>query len=223
MFSKRAQEGDGLSVYRRALGARFVLLDPLLQRYFGPVPPGSTGVGHGVFEHAGYRGPRWLRPLMVIFAAAEVMFPDAASNVPFTVENTPGPGTSLRGVRLFRFPNRARRMVDAMTASRGGEVVDRVGRGGLLEVRLRPEVTRGGMRLRSVALALRAGRLRLPLPPMASVVVDERVDRVDPARQRVDGRVSMWPVGEIFRYRGSFTYRIQSAVGNPSAGVVPPA
>lgn len=182
MFSKGAGAEEGTSVYQRALGAQFLLLDPLLRRYFGPVPPGSTGVGHGVFEQAGFRGPRWLRPVMALFAAGEVMFPDAASNVPFTVENTPGPGMSLRGVRLFHFPNRARRMVDAMTAPREGEVVDRVGRGGMLEVRLRPEVTRGGMRLRSVAIALRASRLRIPLPPMASVVVDERVDSVDATR-----------------------------------------
>ncbi|WP_424449579.1 DUF4166 domain-containing protein [Microbacterium arborescens] len=215
---------DGRSVYERALGAAFARLDPALQTYFGPIPRGSEGVGAGVYDDAGYRGPRWLRPAMTFLAWRGIMFPDRAVGVPFRITNSPEPNGALVGQRDFDFPRGRRRMVDAMTPGRRGEIVDRLGRRGELEVRLRPAVDgRGGMRLRSVGIALRVGRMRLPLPPVASVEVRERVDPGNPRRQRVEVSVRTRLLGEVFRYRGSFSYRIQPAVRKPADRVAPPA
>jgi Domain of unknown function (DUF4166) len=78
-----------------------------------------------------------------------------------------------------------------------------VGRHGRLELTLDVAVDRGGIRLVSTGLSLRIGSRRLPLPPFARVTVDERVNGDG---QRVDVCVRSPFIGEIFRYRGSFTY-----------------
>lgn len=211
------------SVYQQAIGGGFAVLPPSLRRYFGAIPRGCEGVGRGVYEHAGYVGPRFLRPLMRLFAGRGVLFPDAATSVPFTVVNTPESDGSLSACRDFMFPGGRQRMVDAMTAGPDGLIVDRLGHRGGLEVRLRPQVRADGLRLRSVALALHVGPIRIPLPSVARVTVDERVDSDDPSRQEVDVRVRVRGLGEVFRYRGRFVYRIRSVGGNPVGGVVPPA
>lgn len=226
MFSARVSPldpSDGRSVYERALGGDFARLDRALQTYFGAIPLGSEGIGTGIYDDAGYRGPRWLRPAMTFLAWRGIMFPDAAVGVPFRIVNSPEPHGALLGQRDFDFPRGRRRMVDAMTPGRPGEIVDRLGCRGELEVRLRPAIDGGGMRLRSVAIALRAGGMRLPLPPVASVEVRERVDPGNPRRQRVDVSVRTWLLGEVFRYRGSFSYRIRPAVRKPADRVAPPA
>ncbi|MDQ1216272.1 DUF4166 domain-containing protein [Microbacterium arborescens] len=224
MFSTdAATREDRRSIYERALGADLLRMPPVLRAYFGPIPAGGVGRGRGVYDEAGYRGPRWLRPAMRLLAPHGVMFPEAGTDVPFAITNTPQRDGTLRGERDFFFDGARRRMVDAMTSPRAGEIIDRLGRRGGLEVRLRAEAGPTGMRLRSVGLAVRCGAVRVPLPPVAAVTVVETADPDDAAAQRVDVRVRACLVGEIFRYRGSFTYRIQPGDGNPVCGVVPPA
>ncbi|GAD33045.1 hypothetical protein MTS1_00389 [Microbacterium sp. TS-1] len=224
MFSRNvAAPEDPRSIYERALGADLLSLPSVLRAYFGPVPAGSVGRGRGVYDEAGYRGPHWLRPLMSLFARRGVMFPEAGTDVPFAITNTPQRDGTLRGERDFFFAGARRRMVDTMTSPRSGEIIDRLGPRGGLEVRLRAEAGSTGMRLRSVALAVRCGALRLPLPTVAGVTVVETADPADAAVQWVDVRVRACLVGEIFRYRGSFTYRIEPRHGNPVQRVVPPA
>lgn len=224
MFSEAATPRPGRpSVYERAVGDELKRMPPVLQLYFGPIADGCAGVGHGVYDEAGYCGPRWLRPVMRLIAGRGVMFPEDGTDVPFVITNTPRPDGSLRGERDFLFATARRRMVDAMTSARPGEIVDRLGRRGALEIRLRAEADTTGMRLRSTGIAARLGALRLPLPPVARVMVTETSDPADAAAQRVDVRVRAWLVGELFRYHGSFTYRIRQLDGKPGWSVVPPA
>ncbi|MDF2916160.1 MAG: hypothetical protein K0S70_377 [Microbacterium sp.] len=197
-------------------------MPPVLRVYFGPIPAGCVGVGQGVYDEAGYCGPRWLRPIVRLFAGRGVMFPERGAHVPFVVVNMPRRDGSLHAERDFLFAGARRRMVDAMSCARTGEIVDRLGRRGGLEVRLRAEADLRGMRMRSVGLAVRLGAARLPLPPVAAVAVTETADHADAVAQRVEVSVRAWLVGELFRYHGSFTYRIQPADGNPVRGVVPP-
>jgi hypothetical protein len=163
-------------VYERAVGDELKRMPPVLQLYFGPIADGCAGVGHGVYDEAGYCGPRWLRPVMRLIAGRGVMFPEDGTDVPFVITNTPRPDGSLRGERDFLFATARRRMVDAMTSARPGEIVDRLGRRGVLEIRLRAEADTTGMRLRSTGIAARLGALRLPLPPVARVMVTETSD-----------------------------------------------
>ncbi|MET0608904.1 MAG: DUF4166 domain-containing protein, partial [Gaiellaceae bacterium] len=102
----------------------------------------------------------------------------------------------------FRFPHRVRVMRDTLRVL-DGHLVERIGKGGLLELTLDVLVDRGGMRLVSSGLSLRLGPLTVPLPPFAQVTVEERAEG---ERQRVDVRVRSPFVGEIFRYAGTFTY-----------------
>lgn len=207
------------SVYQRALGAEFARLPAPLQRYFGPIPAGAVGVGQGRYTIAGYRGPRWLRPALRLSATRDVLFPEFASDVPFTIENRMPSVDALRAERLFSFPRVTRRMVDEMTVAGPGVILDRLGRRGGLEVRLRPSVEPDGLRLISTTIAIHFGGARIPLPPVARVVVDERVEpdaaADDRGTQHVDVRVRVVVLGEVFRYTGSFVYRIRTAAEKP--------
>ncbi|QLD10384.1 DUF4166 domain-containing protein [Microbacterium oleivorans] len=208
----------GESVYQRALGVDFARLPAPLQEYFGPIPAGAVGVGKGRYTSAGYRGPRWLRPALRLSAARDVLFPEVSEDVPFTVENRMPRADVLCAERTFALPGVTRRMVDAMTTSGPGMVVDRLGRRGGLEVRLRLSVGPEGLRLTSSALAARVAGTRIPLPPFARVIVDERTGP-DAANgqgsQHVDVRVRVVLLGEVFRYTGSFVYRILAPAQQP--------
>lgn len=201
--------GDARSVYQRALPAeRFAALDPGLRAYFGPVPAGRVGVGHGVFAFAGPTVRR-LGPVLRLLAWRRILFPERGRDIPFTVRNEARPDGALVATRTFAFPRRPRTMLDRMTVGAGG-IVDRLGRRGGLEVTLCVAVVDAGLRLTSRRLAWRVGRLRVPLPPLARVVVDERMVA---GRQRVDARVQVTGLGEVFRYTGTFAYRIVAGAG----------
>lgn len=193
---------DTRSVYQRALPPeRFAALDPGLRSYFGPIPAGHVGVGQGVFAFAGPT-VRYLGPVLRLLAWRSILFPDRGRDIPFTVRNEARAGGALVATRTFAFPGRPRTMHDRMTVGAGG-IVDRLGRRGGLEVTLSVAVVDAGLRLTSRRLAWRLGRLRVPLPPLARVVVEERM--VADA-QCVDARVRVTGLGEVFRYTGTFTY-----------------
>ena len=192
------------SVYQRVLGQQFALLDPSLQTYFGPIPPGEAGVGTGVYEVAGSR-IRMLRPVLSMMARRNVLFPEYGELVAFTVTNTAGADGTLSAVRTFAFPQRVRVMEDTMSVV-GGGLVDRLGRRRGLEVGIRLSVVEGGLRMQSTRLALWIRSVRVPLPRIAVMQLDERTDPADPSRQRVDVRITAPLLGEVFRYTGSFTY-----------------
>jgi hypothetical protein len=206
------------SVYERVLGADVERLHPVLRRYVSAVPSGMVGRGTGVYAVAGSRR-RLLVPVLRLLAWRRVLFPEYGRDVPFTIENRSASDGRLRAVREFRFPGASRRMLDEMRVS-DGRIVDRLGRRGGLEVAFDARVEDGMLRLESRALAWRVRRLRVPLPPVAHVVVRERGAGIDPPRQHVDVRVRVRGIGEVFRYAGAFSYRLEPQYpGAPS----PPA
>lgn len=200
--------GTPASVYQRVLGTDFAELDPRLQRYFGPIPVDSAGTGAGVYRVAGSRY-RFLRPVLAAMASRHVLFPELGHDVPFEVTNTPGTDGVLRAVRRFEFPDRTRIMADAMTVRRG-RLYDRLGTRGGLGVAIRLSVDSGALHMTSTALALHIGRIRIPLPPLATMRLREHVGEEE-AVQHVDVRIDAPLLGEIFRYTGSFTYGIGPA------------
>ena len=202
------------SVYQRALGDDFGSLDTQLQSYFGPIPIGRVGVGHGTYDIAGSR-LRFLRPFLALVANRRVLFPELGRDVPFSITNTPGPDGSLSAIRAFTFPERTRVMEDTMTVVEG-RLVDRIGKRRGLEVTTQLGVVAGALHMTSTRLALRAGPLRIPLPPLATMRLVERTDPTDPSRQRVDVRITAPLLGEVFRYTGGFTYAIRTPAPDES-------
>ncbi|MCM3696792.1 DUF4166 domain-containing protein [Microbacterium oleivorans] len=194
-----------LSVYERVLGAEVETLPPVLRRYFGAIPDGHVGVGEGVYSVVGSRYRRVAGALLRWSARHDVLFPEGGRDVPFVVENRIGPDGSLEGTRWFGFPRVTRVMRDTMRADRGA-IVERLGRRGGLEVRLSASATPRGMVLRSRRLAWWVRGIRVPLPPLAGVEVRE--SDAGGGRQGVDVRLRMPLVGEVFRYSGTFAYRI---------------
>ena len=187
------------SVYQRVLGSALSSLRPELRGYFTTT---SVGIGEGVFSVAGSRY-RILRPLLAFLAWRGVLFPEYATDVPFSITNTPLPDGSLHAVRTFNFPGRSRPLVDTMRVI-DGRLHDYLGKRGGLEVRMLVELSDGDLRMSSERLWLHLLGLRIPLPPLASVTVDESWTADG---QHVDVRLRMPLLGEWFRYAGSFTYR----------------
>ena len=77
-------------------------------------------------------------------------------------------------------------MVDRIAPGPDGTVVDRLGHGGLVSVRLRPTIVDAGLRLASERVRL----VGIPVP------------------RRVDLVVSAAGIGRIYEYAGVFRYRI---------------
>ncbi|MEV8252925.1 DUF4166 domain-containing protein [Rhodoglobus sp. NPDC076762] len=187
------------SVYRRVLGAELDELAPALRPYFDGGP--RVGVGSGVFEVAG--SPlRILKPVLAFMAWQRILFPEYARNVPFDVTNTPTADGGLGAVRTFRFPGRDRALQDEMRVVEG-HLHDFLGRRGGFEVRMSLTVVDGRMQLRSDRQWLHLAGLRIRIPALATVTVDESWAG---DRQRVDVRLRTPLLGDWFRYAGHFTY-----------------
>jgi hypothetical protein len=196
------------SPYETVLGERLGELHPRLRGYFEEIPAGSHGFGEGVFDTVG-TPRRWLWPLLSIVARAHVAFPVWEKQVPFTVVNRPQSG-SVQAERVFELSSGRRAMIDLISAERG-VLVDRLGAPVRLEARLRASVADGGLRMDSVASALRVGRLRIPLPRFVAprVTLSERYDAVSDA-QHVAITVDLPLIGRLYEYAGSFRYEIRT-------------
>jgi hypothetical protein len=195
------------SPYERVLGKEFRHLDPQLRTYFGRIPDGFEGVGAGRYEEAGLR-LRVLRPLFSLLGRWRIAFAEHGADVPFRIRNTRSPDGVLHAERTFSFPAAERVMTDAMHVV-DGRLVDRIGTGGRVEVVWEASVSQRGLTLRSRALALRVAGTRLPLPPIMKVVLHERSTLGQEGVQTVDVRVAVPLLGEVYGYRGSFTYALR--------------
>ena len=204
------------SVYQRVLAERFSDLDPSLRAYFGRPPAGSIGVGAGRYEVAGSRH-RWLRPVFAYLAWRRVLFPEYGHDIPFRVVNTTDSDGSLAAERTFEFGSRTRVMRDRMTVV-DGALHDRLGRRGGLEVELDLTVVEGVLRMLSRRQWLRVGPLRVRVPGVVRVRLEERSTG---ARQRVDVLLTAHGLGELFRYAGEFDYRIEPADSVSTSGPSP--
>lgn len=199
------------SPYEMVLGAELGALHPRLRAYFGAIPDGSVGRGHGVFDAVG-TPRRWLWPVLALLGLEGVAFPVWATDVPFDVENRPirlADGTiGVAAVRTFHLPGRTRRMVDAITAEARG-LVDHLGPHGLVSADLEAGVRDGALTMRSVGVGVGGGRARLEfLRPLAPrVVLTERFDD-DREQQHVSIALTMPIIGKIYEYSGYFEYAV---------------
>lgn len=211
------------SPYELVLGTELDGLHPRLRSYFAAIPPGHHGLGKGVFDRVG-TPRRWLWPLLWLLQRPGVLFPGWHRDVPFVVVNTPGvAGDGFPRVvarRHFTFVAGERVMRDSIEAvdrpERGGRprLVDNLGRPRLIEAGLDARVIDGAMHLSSTVVAVRLGRLRVPIPAVMAptVAVVERFDAGTDS-QHVAVELSAPLLGRLYEYSGSFHYEIRSGDG----------
>lgn len=196
------------SPYQRAIGSRMEHLHPSLQTYFSTIPEGSVGIGEGEFECFGTRH-RWLTPVFALLRRRGVIVPGMHHHVPFRVENRTVAGQAVAR-RTVQLTNGDWTMTDAVSFQPPARVVDVLGAPATAEVTFQVGVRDGALELTSQGMALRLGRVRIPVPrPLAARVrLTERFDETT-GRQRVDLTVDAPILGRVYEYRGSFTYRIE--------------
>ncbi|MDQ3823777.1 MAG: DUF4166 domain-containing protein [Actinomycetota bacterium] len=200
------------SIYRRALGADFERLHPMVQRRFGfSSRDGVASVGTGVMEEL-WRGRAYTVPFLRVGTWRNIMFPDRARDVAFTVENYAyvdrfGRET-VTWIRTFQFRKRPRRFDASMIWSEErGRVVDYLGNRQHLAVDIDLEVDAdGGLRLRSGEQRFYEGPIAFRFPMALSGFADVREWYADDEeRYRIEVSVANPRWGPLFGYRGWFT------------------
>lgn len=176
-------------------------LHPRLQAYFSTIPAGSVGRGAGVFDVVG-TPRRWLWPVLWVLGRQGVVFPYWGS-APFTVTNSPS-DAGLAATRTFDFATGSRSMTDLMTARDGG-LRDELGVRRRYCAHLEASVESGALRLRSVGMWVRVGRIHLPVP--ARVDLTERWDD-ERELQHVSVVISAPVLGRLYEYAGYFDYAV---------------
>lgn len=218
------------SMFQQALGAGFHRLHPMLQKRFGVDPAGGYAcVGRGVFSEV-RRGAWWTVPFLKFGAVRNILFPDAGTNVPFTIENYPyvdsfGRPTVTFGRTLEIRPNKHRRFDATMVYSAArGTVVDYLGTHQHLATDLELAVLDdGSLHLRSTRLRFYEGRLQFTVPRFLTGTADLH-ECWDEERQlfTIDLEVSNPVFGFLFGYRGEFSCRfLPLPAGGPPPRLLP--
>ena len=162
-----------------------------------------VGRGTGTFDEVG-TPRRWLWPVYAVLALAAIAFPEWERDVPFEVLNRPGEAT-VRATIMFGFRKGARVMRHEIRMT-SRVLVDILGTRGRLEATLHPDAVGGRLEVRSNGVRLRIGRARIPIPFAPRIHL---IERRDGERQRVEFAMRAPLLGEIYRYAGSFDYRIE--------------
>jgi hypothetical protein len=199
------------SIYRRALGADFDRLHPRMQLRLGVNSrDGLACVGRGVMAEI-WHGPFHVVPFLYLGSFRHILFPDRATDVPFTIENYAYVDSFGRETvtwnRTFLLPKVVRRF-DAtfIYSERRGTLVDYLGTHQHLAADIAVTVDgRGGMRLRSGATRLYEGVVALKVPRPLTGFADVR-EWYDDAGQkfRIEVNVSSPLFGPLFGYTGWF-------------------
>lgn len=196
------------SPYLRALGEHGMQLHPALRAYFSAIPRGRVGIGEGVMERVG-TPRRWLWPVLRMLQRHGVVHAGWDHDVPFTVRNRTVAGKAI-GVRTLHLRTGDWTMKDAVGARPRGRVLDQLGEPTTLAVAFEVHVDDGALLLRSVAVGVRLGRVRLSLPRLIAPVVRLRESaEKQSGRQRVSLTVDMPLLGRLYEYAGTFSYRIE--------------
>ncbi|MCW4386030.1 DUF4166 domain-containing protein [Salinibacterium sp. SYSU T00001] len=185
------------SVYARALGERFGMLHPELQRWFGST---TTVRAQGVFDEAGSR-LRWLRPAWSALAGAGLLMPEYGRDVPFDATMEPAGASTVATRRVLHFASGDRVLADTTRVARG-RLIDVHARG-RLQVEMIPDVIDGALVARSARARIMLGRYPLPVP--SPRVELRHAWNTDASRHTIDVRVCVPALGEVFGYHGHFT------------------
>jgi hypothetical protein len=178
-------------LYPRLLGAGWDDVDPAVRRAHAE---GTVLHAEGVLRVRHGTG----RLTRLILCAARVPPPSDAAVVRVSV--------SRRGpVERWHRTIEGKPLVTVQRAGPGGLLVERLG---ILELRFRLAVAGGAVTFRQMGLAVRLGRLRLPVPGWLSPRVAAREGPADgPDRTSVAVEVSAPTEGLLFSYQGSVRWR----------------
>lgn len=196
------------SPYERALGTRLAELHPKLREYFSTIPEGKVGIGTGAFVTFGTRH-RWLAPVLAPLRQRGVLTAGLHRDVAFRVENRTVSGRAV-AQRTMQLNTGPWVMRDAVRCARSGRVVDRLGHPETVAASFDLHVEQGALTMRSRAVGIKLGILRLRLPTLFAphIVLRERFDD-DRQLQRVELTIDVPVLGRVYEYAGWFRYRIE--------------
>jgi len=213
-MQRDTREPTTTSPFDQAMSAadRAMLAPVLARQYLSAEPVTLSGVMTRI-----WRRHRWLSPAFQLLAPMRMLFAETGQDVPTTLRITPELDKHGRPVqhweRTFSFPG-ADRHIDGLVTwdERLGQVVERIGPGGVLDYPFRLHAHPGGLRIEATGLRLRvAGRVvRFPRLLGASVLVDQVADPDDVDTLRISLTISHALLGALFGYEG--TLRLSGAV-----------
>ena len=208
------------TIFRRALGADFDRLHPMLQKRFGVgLETGYASVGTGTM-HRVRRGPWWTVPFLQIGRVRNILVPVMGQDAPFTVENYPYRDpfgretvTFVREYSVRATPSR----FDATMILAGDRIVDYLGTHQHLAVDLDLSVEPdGSLLLRSGAQRFYEGPLAFRFPMLFSGRAELRESYDDEAGEyRISMQVHNRFFGFLFGYTGSFHAEFPAAADAP--------
>jgi len=158
-----------------------------------------------------WRRHAWLWPMFSILARADILFPETGEDIPaqMIVRNyrTEDGRPWQTWERTFDFGHVRRRFDARVTFDpRRGETLEHTGPGGRLEAPWCMGLDGGRMTIDALAVFLRIGRLRVPLPRLFSVAVRaiQTIDPATPDKIHIDLSLQNPLLGPVFGYEGTF-------------------
>jgi hypothetical protein len=198
--------------FQAALGGSLDAASPSVREHFAR-PAGTyayRGVMRRVWRRGGWRG-RLGSPALWLARFANTLFRNTGTDVPFELVHEVVPeadgSCSIRFRRTFHFPGVVRRFDAHLTYDPArAAIVDRLGRGGLLEVELHPwvDADAGALCLRSGRQWLRAARyLRVRLPGWLAGAARVREWQEPGGRLGISVVIHNPLLGDFFGYEGT--------------------
>ncbi len=215
------------SIYQHVLGSDFKRLHPKIQERFGFNSTDRVAcIGRGVMDEI-WHGRLYTLPFLYVGSWRNVMFPERARQVPFSIENyaflDPLGRETVTWIR--RFATRTPRRFDAymIYSKERGCIVDYLGTHQHLAVDIDLSVdAMGGLTLRSGSQRFYEGILGFSFPLLFSGTAnvcesyDERIQKY-----RIDVNVSNTVWGPLFGYKGIFEAEWKSDVSDPPEDIKP--
>jgi hypothetical protein len=199
------------SIYERVLGSEFNNLHPKIQERFGFCSrDGKAAVGTGTM-HRVWHGASYTLPFLRLGAWRNIMFPEMARDISFTIENYAYQDSfgrdTLTWVRTFETKRRRRFDAYMIYSEARNVVVDYLGTHQHLavELHLKVDPATRGMRLRSGEQRFYEGKLAFRFPMFFSGIADvlEWYDD-DLGRYRISVEINNHYWGPLFGYEGEF-------------------
>jgi hypothetical protein len=218
------------SIFQRAMGAEFGRLHPKVQeRLSVSLATGTACVATGVMSRI-WHGGAYTVPFLYLGASRNILFPEQAAEVPFTIENWPyldrAGRETVSFTRTFELPHRRRRFDATMVFDPAtARLVDYLGTHQHLAAELRLQASAdGALLIRSAAQRFRVRRLDMPVPAVVTGQAQVREWYDDGADGFcIDVRVTNRQFGPLFGYQGTFSARYLNIEDVPVPTSVKPA
>jgi len=198
------------SIYQQAMGPAFQKLHPKIQQRFGfSSTDNMAAIGSGVMQEV-WHGRFYTLPFLYLGAWRRIMFPERATNVPFSIHNyayRDGLGReTVTWIREFQFARPRRFDAYMIHSQQRSKIIDYLGTHQHLAVDIDLSVDdRGGLKLRSGQQRFYEGPLGFRFPLLFSGIAevcewyDESI-----GKYRIEVSVNNRVWGPLFGYRGAF-------------------